>query len=463
MIKCIKRIAGIGNFDSYDTTKTKLRKDFNNLNIIFGLNTYGKSTLCDVFKDINDDSTERIIKRKTIRCGKEYNSTDIKQNVVISTDCNTSTLSLTNNAWCNNNLKNRIYVFDTEFMYNNIFDGLSILDSYERKVNFTNYIIGEEGVKLAKKIEDNKKVLKLKNERIKELIPISQKDKNEKYILKYVQWKPNNTKAEIEARIIEKTSIFESKNKILNNNDRIIKYNDNNVTEYNEVKILKDKITQLNNILQRTYHIPSDIIGKIENHIANNMKNYVKAKAWLNTGYKNINQEIELCPFCGQALNKSDFYQTIKMYFDNSFQDYINEIASSIRSLEIKWDCTHLTEEIQKHRLLIHEEKGIFINSLDEIYDELTKLNEKVVKYEEELDKLLTDMEYNYSNFIDQKMSAPQISIDLLNHDLFTRLDDYQKYIDLFYSILDKKRKIITSMKQTLNSGTLERKLPQTP
>jgi hypothetical protein len=31
------------------------------------------------------------------------------------------------------------------------------------------------------------------------------------------------------------------------------------------------------------------------------------AKAWLNTGYKNIKQEIELCPVCGQALNKSIF------------------------------------------------------------------------------------------------------------------------------------------------------------
>lgn len=66
MIRNIKVLKNIGVFQNYQMSHSGLEKDFGKNNFIFGLNTYGKSTLCDVFKDANDNATERITDRKTI-------------------------------------------------------------------------------------------------------------------------------------------------------------------------------------------------------------------------------------------------------------------------------------------------------------------------------------------------------------------------------------------------------------
>lgn len=57
-----KKVKDVGVFKDYETKKTGLQKDFGKKNFIYGLNTYGKSTLCDIFKDVSDDATDRIQK-----------------------------------------------------------------------------------------------------------------------------------------------------------------------------------------------------------------------------------------------------------------------------------------------------------------------------------------------------------------------------------------------------------------
>lgn len=63
MIANVKKVKDVGVFKDYETKKTGLQKDFGKKNFIYGLNTYGKSTLCDIFKDVSDDATDRIQKK----------------------------------------------------------------------------------------------------------------------------------------------------------------------------------------------------------------------------------------------------------------------------------------------------------------------------------------------------------------------------------------------------------------
>lgn len=69
MITSIKKIKDVGVFKDFETRRTGLQKDFCKKNFVFGPNTYGKSTLCDILKDISDNSTERINKRLSIPNG----------------------------------------------------------------------------------------------------------------------------------------------------------------------------------------------------------------------------------------------------------------------------------------------------------------------------------------------------------------------------------------------------------
>ena len=69
MIANVKKVKDVGVFKDYETKKTGLQKDFGKKNFIYGFYTYGKSTLCDIFKDVSVDVKDRIQKRLTIPNG----------------------------------------------------------------------------------------------------------------------------------------------------------------------------------------------------------------------------------------------------------------------------------------------------------------------------------------------------------------------------------------------------------
>ena len=48
-------------------------------------------------------------------------------------------------------------VFDDEFVFKNVFSGLDLIGDRETKENFTDFVLGDEGVKIAKEIMDLKK------------------------------------------------------------------------------------------------------------------------------------------------------------------------------------------------------------------------------------------------------------------------------------------------------------------
>lgn len=179
MIKNIKVLKNIGVFQNYEMRLSGLEKDFEKNNFIFGLNTYGKSTLCDVFKDANDNSTNRITDRKTIP------ATTDAQKIVIS--CEKGTVTLDNNGWKNNCLSNHVLVFDTEFVFNNVFDGTELTEDRATKENFTEFILGKEGVDKIQTIEQLKKSMKANKDQLKLEVPYSQKDCTESEIKKYVK------------------------------------------------------------------------------------------------------------------------------------------------------------------------------------------------------------------------------------------------------------------------------------
>ena len=83
MIANVKKVKDVGVFKE---------------NVIDGLNTYGKSTLCDIFKDVSDDATDRIQKRLTIPNGTN-------QDIVINLSDGAGTVKLNGSSWCNNKVQ----------------------------------------------------------------------------------------------------------------------------------------------------------------------------------------------------------------------------------------------------------------------------------------------------------------------------------------------------------------------
>lgn len=140
MLKKIKEIKNVGVFEKY----TNSLIEFGNLNLIYGSNASGKTTLTDIFKDLSESNCSRIKQRKTIN----KNGFTDKQFLKISSDkSHQGDIIYDNKIWHKNVLENKIQVFDTEFIQNNIFSGLELLQNRDVAENFYGFILGNEAVK----------------------------------------------------------------------------------------------------------------------------------------------------------------------------------------------------------------------------------------------------------------------------------------------------------------------------
>ena len=178
-IKRIKTIQNIGTFANF-TGGGSL--GFEKLTLIYGLNTYGKTTLTDIFQSLKDNNQNILISRKTIP--NQVSSQKIELSIKESSISGESDIKFENNSWSRNTLSKNLEVFGTEFIHKNLFTGLNI--ARENKENFTQFILGEDGVLKANQIAEKKKELGDKKRNIKNQIPHFVKGKAEQSLVRKI-------------------------------------------------------------------------------------------------------------------------------------------------------------------------------------------------------------------------------------------------------------------------------------
>jgi wobble nucleotide-excising tRNase len=155
-IKRIKQIKNIGTFSNFENGASI---GFEKMTFIYGLNTCGKTTLSDIFDSYKTNDSSIIEKRKTI----PEITTEQRVSMTLSDGENgESDVVYSGGFWSQNCEKPEMDVFGTDFIHKNVFTGLTI--ERQNKENFTNFILGNQGVQLAEKIKDKKKILGKKKE-----------------------------------------------------------------------------------------------------------------------------------------------------------------------------------------------------------------------------------------------------------------------------------------------------------
>src|SRR3990172_768853 len=157
----IKEIKNIGTFANF-TNGASL--GFEKLTFIYGFNTYGKTTLIDIFQSLKENNPQIIQARKTIpaQAGQQKVIFSIK-------DGTESDIKFENNNWTHNDISKHLEVFGTDFMHRNLFTGSTI--ERDNRVNLTQFILGEQGVRLAGEIATKKKELGDKRRDLKTKAP----------------------------------------------------------------------------------------------------------------------------------------------------------------------------------------------------------------------------------------------------------------------------------------------------
>jgi len=427
-IKSIKEIKNIGTFANFKNGG-KFRFD-KKIIFIFGLNTYGKTTLTDIFQSLKDNNPKIIKNRKTIPTQQG------DQKVVLSIKENNEEIDLIfqRDDWGENYLSKYLRIFGTEFIYRNLFTGLSI--KRENKENFTDFILGEEGVKFAKSIEKDKKKFREKKKNIKNKLPKFVKDKTENEIDKFMKFDISNLdKEKIESDLLKLKMEKQKEEARLKEPQKILELRNLDKIEIPKFTILEN-IEKINDYLQKSYEdIKEEFLQRLNKHINKNFKNQDIAENWIKQGFQNIIDKNEICPFCGQSLrNAREIVELYNKYFDENYSRYITEIEETLKRELINIEHNYFNFQSkfmsQLHRVSIFKNlisENSFQNLLKDFEKNINLINDNLI--EEEKRKLIGIIKEK----IEQKNKKPYIKIEKVNYNNFSK--KFKSYIEILNEI----------------------------
>lgn len=335
MIKRIKRISQVGVFSDANCAPL----GFDKSTIIYGLNTYGKSTLCDIFQSLSQDNPELIKNRKTIPQDAQPQIVEIS----VSADLESTEESIIfkNGRWQANTTNEHLEVFGQSFIHDNVFTGLS----FERpnKVNFTNFILGAEGVRLANTIEQLKKDRREKNKELGNSIPAFVKGKTPNEIEAFIALEVEEQLDQIKNSITSKQEILFEERKLLNNVAGIIEEKEPSRISFNGYRI-KKLVKFINKFLEDSFEsLQKDALEKIKMHLAENTKDTNLANSWLKQGIDIQKESSNNCPFCSQDLiTVEDLILAYRSYFSDEYEKFtttciggLQRCMESLESIEL--------------------------------------------------------------------------------------------------------------------------------
>lgn len=435
-IASIKEIKNIGTFASF-LNGSPFR--FEKLTFIYGYNTFGKTTLTDIFQSLKNNDPKLLSSRLTI---PQIQSSQ-KVSLSIKEGQNEKTLVFQNDSWGQNNFSNNIEIFGTDFIHKNLFTGYSI--ERVNKENFTKFILGDEGVQLAKDIADKKKELRENNSELKITVPNFIKNKTEEEINKFIYFS-------IQGLDKEEIDIDLSKNKVektdeetrLKEPQNILQLQDIDSYEIPEINVLS-YFSDINIFFQKDYSsIKEDSLIKINNHIETNFSEVNGAENWIKQGLvKCSDKENWSCVFCGQDLNNAkDLINAYDSYFDDEYKKFISDVECGF-TLNIE----SIKEEGLDQKIILqgilnkaYKFKGLINHST--FQSELGKLEEKVNLLNEESlinDKKLLLKDINI--IIEEKNKKPFEKISEVN------FEGFSENINIYKTLLSEIKEITEVLK----------------
>ena len=311
----IERFKEIKNIGTYKNAEHIASCGFNKITIIYGNNSQGKSTFCDILKSLSYNDPSYIENRKTI--GESGNTkVEISFGNKMSANYNNGVWSTTKDLM----KKQGIIIFDTEFVQKNIFTNSEI--ERKNKENFTDFILGEDSIKIQKQLielkEINNKLNKENTQIANDIEKFAEISMNEFSKIKYL-----DDIKDIDTLCLGLNQQINNLKKDRENIEQIkllpipatINLQDNNIDMYNDI----------NNILSSHYEFsPKDILKNFDEHkkkIASNNKNF---DTWIRDGYALKSNEI--CPYCGTSLQNNELVGSYVIMFCEAFIKYTKDV-----------------------------------------------------------------------------------------------------------------------------------------
>ena len=301
-------IDNIGRFVRYNAVGDV---SFKKLNLIYGENGCGKTTLCSILRSLREGDPMYIFCRKTL--GTENSSPTVR--LLLDNE----PVSFSGSEW--SRPESNIHIFDSEFVQKNIFSSLVV--EHEQKKNLYKIIIGANGVEIAKEIERLDGVISNLTQEIK-----SCESKLFGFcngmLLEEFRKLPHIEN--IDKIITEKQSQLELEKKKSKEKNEILQK-----SGFSKIDEFVFPTTVIDILKSSAENIVSDAEEKLRNHMQSlNMPQ--SGQQWLSQGVKLIQND--RCPFCGQSLENIDLISAYKSFFN---AEYL-KLKSNVENLDLLID-----------------------------------------------------------------------------------------------------------------------------
>lgn len=380
MLKKFISIKGIGKLLSYSASgDVELKK----LNIVYGENGSGKSTICAILKSLSTGNPDIVAGRKSVY------ATETPQ---IEIRHDGGNIKFKDNAW--DTAKDNLLVFDSSFVSENVHAG-HVVD-HNHKTALYSYAIGDEGVRLARELQECKEAI---------VTPTSYKANTEGKIRNGIEsavraYMDNLT---LQARttampfsfakqsiddflLIPKDGDIDSKLKA--SKRRLTSLEKAN--EIKEQKLLRNipfpelNLDDLKSLLMKSLEtVSKEADSVIKAHVAGMLDG--KGEQWIEYGVSHIKED--RCPFCMQGIAGVELVNKYKEYFNEKYVEFKSFVNSQIDIITRRFDSQTLLpiqKEISANKTLLEYwskhidnqpvlPEGIF-EQLQEVWEKLSPI-----------------------------------------------------------------------------------------
>lgn len=457
MLKRISHIKNVGAF--YDCQARSV--GFEKITLIYGRNTYGKSTLGDIFSSLQKNIPEFVTARASI----PKNDDGLLIDMGFAGDGENEgdgRVLFRNGAWENLLRESHLLrVYDESFFHDHVFAARKF--TRDTKVKFSDFILGEKGVQTAKAITDNKsekrKLTQRKNALMRDAF--SGIDHLDDFIAMVI---PDD----VETLKSNRDSLREEFSTLSLQKKEAAKIRDRAEMSYVQCEdSIASDLVESNNLFQaslETHH--EEAKAKLEVHISEQFQVNSGAERWLQQGL-NLNNG-DACGFCGQHLSE-DALSLIDIYrecFNDEYDKHERSITQWLDRLQPKLNIRFLeriNSVLSQNGIVIQvypeirENEG-FISSLKRYHVTKTEL----LSLAGNLDRQLVEFNQIYLEKAQLKKSNPHHAIDAIDISGITEnLGRLNMLVESLNSICGEFNTVFSEFKKSINDEDINRRLAE--
>lgn len=452
MLNKIILIQGVGGY------KDARNCDLAKVNIIYGENRNGKSTLCDVLRSLELNNPKLILDRKAIP-----NDATLPPEVKISFNANGAhhVAHFTDNTWQSIEPEcSKLYVFDQSFIHRNVMTG----EKQERlnSENVTSFILGEDSTTLYAKLAELNTSIRATRSSLTDI----DKDFSTHNITNAQEYSdsrlPKQTKVELETQsVAQKTR------------EQQITTTIKNIGAIKQRATLKDTATKLD-FLQNIKKINSAItsslqdvhqgaLSSLESHVTNHVNNSSLFKGWAAQGVAFTKDDS--CPFCGQGLldDAKSLLASYQQVFNTEFDDFNRSTKQKLEQLRQPFVMPDQKENIGRlHQFNItaisayHEPEISAHPNLSKLILMLNKRHDELLNSYGTLENDRQAAIISWVPILDQKFNIPYEKLQRIDFSVIVKsMHTYNKAIDKYWQECEKINSLLINYKNSAKAPQL--------